>query len=164
MYVNQITFLYALNLWTMGFPGGSKLDTLNLWTMGFPGGSAGKESTCNVGTWVWSLGWEVPLEKGATTHSSILAWRIPQTVQSMGSQRVRHNWVTFTLNLYTLNLYRRLCQLFLGRLEEKNYTSKEKKCLMWEPWSVVGLGTKEILRYIKVKIDRIQYRTQRGES
>ena len=149
MYVNQITFLYALNLWTMGFPGGS----------------AGKESTCNVGTWVWSLGWEVPLEKGATTHSSILAWRIPQTVQSMGSQRVRHNWATFTLNLYTLNLYRRLCQLFLGRLEEKNYTSKEKKCLMWEPWPiVVGLGTKEILRYIKAKIDRIQYRTQRGES
>ena len=28
-------------------------------------------------TWVWSLGWEDPLEKGMTTHSSILAWRIP---------------------------------------------------------------------------------------
>ena len=28
-------------------------------------------------TWVWSLGWEDPLEKGAATHSSILAWRIP---------------------------------------------------------------------------------------
>ena len=33
-------------------------------------------------TWVWSLGWEDPLEKGKATHSSILAWRI----QSMGSQ------------------------------------------------------------------------------
>ena len=31
------------------------------------------------------------------SHSSILAWRIPWTVQSMGSQRVRHNWATFTL-------------------------------------------------------------------
>ena len=38
-------------------------------------------------TWVWSLGWEDPLEKGKATHSSILAWRIPRTVQSMGSQR-----------------------------------------------------------------------------
>ena len=28
-------------------------------------------------TWVQSLGWEVPLEKGEATHSSILAWRIP---------------------------------------------------------------------------------------
>ena len=31
-------------------------------------------------TWVQSLGWEVHLEKGKTTHSSILAWRIPGTV------------------------------------------------------------------------------------
>ena len=34
-------------------------------------------------------GWEDPLEKGKATHSSILAWRIPWTVESMGSQRVR---------------------------------------------------------------------------
>ena len=32
------------------------------------------------GTWVHSLGWEDPLEKGKATHSSILAWRIPRTV------------------------------------------------------------------------------------
>ena len=48
-------------------------------------------------TWVWSLGWEDPLEKGKATHSNILAWRIPWT-QSMGSQRVRHDWVTFTFS------------------------------------------------------------------
>ena len=41
-------------------------------------------------TWVWPLGWEDPLEKG---YSSILAWRIPQTLESTGSQRVRHVWV-----------------------------------------------------------------------
>ena len=35
-------------------------------------------------TWVQSLGWEDPLEKGKATHSSILAWRIPGTIQSMG--------------------------------------------------------------------------------
>ena len=43
---------------------------------------------------VQSLGWEDPLEKGMTTHSSIPAWRIPWTkepsrLQFMGSQRVR---------------------------------------------------------------------------
>ena len=50
-------------------------------------------------TWVWSLGRKDPLEEGVATHSSILAWRIPWTeesgrLQSMGSQRVRHNWAT----------------------------------------------------------------------
>ena len=42
-------------------------------------------------TWVQSLGWEDPLEKGMATHSSILAWRVPWTVQSMGLQRVEHH-------------------------------------------------------------------------
>ena len=42
-------------------------------------------------TWVRSLGWEDPLEKGKVTHSSIVAWRIPWTLQSIGSQRVGHN-------------------------------------------------------------------------
>ena len=46
-------------------------------------------------TWVWSLGWEDPLEKGKATHSSILAWRIPW-IKSMGSQRVRQDWANFT--------------------------------------------------------------------
>ena len=39
-------------------------------------------------SWVQSLGWEDPLEKGKASHSSILAWRIPWTLYSMGSQRV----------------------------------------------------------------------------
>ena len=33
-------------------------------------------------TWVQSLGWEDLLENGMATHSSILAWRIPQTEES----------------------------------------------------------------------------------
>ena len=46
--------------------------------------------------WIQFLGWEDLLEKGMATHSSILAWRIPWTeepgqLQSIGSQRVRHN-------------------------------------------------------------------------
>ena len=47
-------------------------------------------------TWVQSLDWEDPLEKGKATHSSILAWRIPWIIWSMGSQRVRHDRATFT--------------------------------------------------------------------
>ena len=52
-------------------------------------------------TWVLSLGQEDPLEKGMATHSSTLAWRIPWTeepggLQSMGSQRVRHDSATNT--------------------------------------------------------------------
>ena len=52
-------------------------------------------------TWVLSLGQEDSLEKGMVTHSSILAWRIPRTeepggLQSMGSQRVKHDLVTNT--------------------------------------------------------------------
>ena len=47
-------------------------------------------------TWVQSLGLEDPLEKKMATHSSTLAWKTPWTeepgkLQSMGSQRVRHN-------------------------------------------------------------------------
>ena len=67
---------------------------------GFPGGSATKSSPAMQEmqeTWVLSLGWEELLEEGIVTHSSILAWRIPWTehlsrLQSMESQRVRHDW------------------------------------------------------------------------
>jgi len=59
--------------------------------LGFHCGSADKKSAYNARDWVQSLGWEDPLEKGEATHSSILAWRIPWTVKSMGSQRVGHD-------------------------------------------------------------------------
>ena len=54
-------------------------------------------------TQVQSLGQEYPMKKGMATHSSILAWRIPWTeqprgLQSTGSQRVRHDWMTTTTN------------------------------------------------------------------
>ena len=40
-------------------------------------------------TWVQSLGWEDPLEKGKATHASILAWRIPRTVHGVAKSRTR---------------------------------------------------------------------------
>ena len=50
-------------------------------------------------TWVRSLDWEDPVQKEMATHSSILAWKIPWAeepggLQSMGPQRVRHDWAT----------------------------------------------------------------------
>ena len=58
-------------------------------------------------TQVRFLGQEDPLEKGMATHSSILNWRIPLTeelggLQSMGVQRVGHDWAT---NTFTFNRY-----------------------------------------------------------
>ena len=46
----------------------------------FPCGSAGKNPRAMWETWVRSLGWEDPQEKGKATHFSILAWRILWTV------------------------------------------------------------------------------------
>ena len=75
----------------------------------FPGGSDGKASE----TRLQSLGWEDFLKKEMATYSSILAWKIPWTdgipneepgrLRSMGSQRVRHDWVT-SLSLSPLTL------------------------------------------------------------
>ena len=57
--------------------------------------------------WIWSsCGQEDPLEKGMATHSSVLAWRFPcreepSGLQSMGSQRVGHDWMTNNFTTYT---------------------------------------------------------------
>ena len=59
-------------------------------------------------TWVRFLDWEDPLEKGMAIHSSILAQWIPwieepDRLQSMGSQRVRHDWaINISLHDYTI--------------------------------------------------------------
>ena len=71
-------------------------------------------------TWVQSLGREDPLEKEMATHSSILGWKIPWTeepggIQSMGSQRLGHNWVT---NAYSIK-YEQYLEVCCS--EGKNY-------------------------------------------
>ena len=68
----------------------------SLWCGCFPGGSDGKEPACMQDIQVQSQSGEGALEKGMATHRSIPAWRIPWTeepggLQSMGSQRVRHD-------------------------------------------------------------------------
>ena len=68
-------------------------------------------------TWVQSLGREDLLEKEMANHSCILAWRIPRTekpdgLQSMGFQRVGHNWMTINYLhcIYNYLLYIRYCK------------------------------------------------------
>ena len=63
--------------------------------------------------WVWSLGQEDPLEKEMATHYNILAWRVPWTegpgrLQSMGSQRVRHDWLTWAHDIDSVSKIRDL--------------------------------------------------------
>ena len=66
---------------------------------GFPGSTVVKNLPAKQETQVWFLSQEDPLEKEMATHSSIVAWEIPWTeqpgrLQSMGLQRVGHEFVT----------------------------------------------------------------------
>ena len=68
-------------------------------------------------TWVWFLGQKHLLKKGMATHSCILAWRIPWTVEpdrllSLGSQGVGHNWVTFTFK--TTLIFKKVAHGLIG--------------------------------------------------
>ena len=79
------------------------LDCCNKYTKG---GSVGKESACNAGDLGSIPGLGRSLEKGMATHSSILAWRIPQTeelgrLQSMRSQSVRNDKATKHAGMHT---------------------------------------------------------------
>ena len=84
-------------------------------------------------TSVTSLGQEDPLEKEMATHSSILAWKIPWTeetgkLQSMGSQRVGHDWVTSLSLCYTrvyktkFSYYYENNWIFVGMWDSNNAT------------------------------------------
>ena len=83
-----------------------------------------------------SLGPEDPLEKGMVTHSNILAWKIPWTEEpggllSMGSQTVRHDWVT---NTFT---FRRLIKsycLMLWNPPNTEFRRLEPRSLIWAFW------------------------------
>ena len=77
--------------------------------MGFPSGLEHNLPAVQE-TWVRFLGQEDLLEKGMATHSSVLAWKIPWAekpggLQSMGSQRVRHDWATNTFIYMCVYIY-----------------------------------------------------------
>ena len=75
----------------------SSIQVACSWYLGFPGGSAVKKPPAMQEMRVRSLGQGDPLGEGMTSHSSVLAWRIPWTkepgrLQSIGLQRIGHNW------------------------------------------------------------------------
>ena len=67
--------------------------------LGLPCGSAGKESTFSEEDLCSIRGLGRYSGEGNSYPSSILTWRIPWTIQSMGLHRVWHNWATFTFNV-----------------------------------------------------------------
>ena len=77
--------------------------------------------------WVWSLGWEDPLEEGMATHSSILAWRIPCTEEPGGlwfiiSQTVGCDWSNGTHKyiITKLKMGSPCCLLFCFHVNHSN--------------------------------------------
>ena len=76
-------------------------------------------------TWIQSLGWEDPLEKGEAIHSSILAWRIPWTVQFMGLRRVGHDWATYTFT-FTLMILTKPTEAEVSSVEKFNWQSTRR--------------------------------------
>ena len=117
--------------------------------------------------WVQSLGQEDPLDEGMSTHSSILAWRIPRTeepggLRSIGSQRVRHNWsdlahmyiyiYIFGLNIRNVVLYilkisqdselgRQGASINFANLVSKSMFKVNALCvipLLWTNWSAIN--------------------------
>ena len=110
--------------------------------LGFPGGSDGKESVCNARDPGLIPESGNPLEKGMATHSSILDWRISWTEesggpQSMGSQRVGHDWVTNTV-LHPIPRHKweqrpSFDQLSYGTVSCKAIT--RSRVLTWQGWT-----------------------------
>ena len=102
------TFTNILTFWVI-------FISSNKW--GFPGGSDSKESACNAGDLGLIPGQEDPLEKGMATHFSFLAWKIPLTdetdgLQSMGPQKVRHDWAN--KNFHLASFFFRLKTFYLS--------------------------------------------------
>ena len=86
-------------------------------------------------TWVGSPGQEDPLEEGMATHSSILAWRIPMDrgdwwLQSMGSQRAGHDWVTeHIINFITIIIIATKPQRGISKLTKE---MTDSQLIQWE--------------------------------
>ena len=98
-------------------------------------------------TWVRSLVWEDPLEEGTATQPNSLAWRIPMDrdpgrLQSMGSQRVRHDWVTkhtaqFFLLIYLLWIVH--VMLFVGADHSSQVLGNSKRIVPGAPEILMNL-------------------------
>ena len=96
-------------------------------------------------TWVRSLGWEDPLEKEMATQPSTLAWKIPWMdepgrLQSMGSQRVGHDWVT---SLGSRN-YSKYLKHF------NSFYSSHESCEVFKKMYIIWILQMSLLKHRKV--------------
>ena len=101
-------------------------------------------------TQVRFLGREDPLEKEMAIHSSTLAWKIPRTeepdrLQSKGSQRVRHDWVTSLLQIHSSNHFKSD-----ARKDWRKKGTTEDEMVVWHHWlsghefePALGLGDEQ---------------------
>ena len=98
--------------------------------------------------WVRALGWEDPLKDSMATHSSIHAWRIPQTEEpgelwSVGFHRVRHNWSNLAYTMHDKTAWR------------VSSNSWAKKVVFWVLFQVkvvkiAAMTTKDLEYYINL--------------
>ena len=100
---------------------------------GFPDGSVVKNLPVRQATRVQSLCWKDLLEKEMATHFSVLAWKIPWTeepgrLQSMGSQRVGHDWLHFHFHFRENVTKRNKWTIFYPSVMKYNL------CLLHIPW------------------------------
>ena len=94
-------------------------------------------------TWVWPLGWEDTLEKAMAIHSSILAWRSPWTeeaggLQTLGLQRVGHDWVTNTFSFHSLGEGAEQGEISIQR-DDPIVPYKDVDWVSWSPKKVLCL-------------------------
>ena len=135
MAAHQLLLLIShclLWIWSPCLP----LKETLMFTLAFPGSSDGKESACTAGDPGSIPGWEDPLKNEMAAHSSILAWKNPWMeepgrLQSMGLQRVGHDWMTslsFFFLMFTLG-----CP---GGTSGKEFACQYRRCkrLGFDPW------------------------------
>ena len=92
LYYN-ILYSYPILSWTLF----ELQEFVEYCNVGFPGDSASKESACSVGDLGLIPGWEDPLEKGMSTHSRILDWRIPWLYSPWGRKESdTTKWLSLT--------------------------------------------------------------------
>ena len=120
-------------------------------------------------TWVLPLGWEEPMEKEKTTHSSILAWKTPWTeepggLQSRGSQWVRQDWATeYTHKVRSRNDvhgYKHLCCCCCCQvasvMSESVQPHRRQPTRLLCPWDSpgknTGVGCHFLLQCMKVEV------------
>ena len=117
-------------------------------------------------TWVRSLGQKVSLEKEMVTHSSILAWKIPWRekpgrLQSTGSQRVGHDWVT-SLKCHLRSEVQYQSPTIPQQITPQNQWLKISKIYYPQSLWLRNLGVVYLVIFVSGTFMRLQLRYQTG--